>query len=75
MTDGFVKILSSEESDQILGVHIIGAQAGTMIAEAAVAMEFEATSEDLAHICHAHPTLSEAIKEAALDTDGRALHM
>jgi dihydrolipoamide dehydrogenase len=75
MTDGFVKILSSDDTDQILGVHILGAQAGTMIAEAAVAMEFEATSEDLAHICHAHPTLSEAIKEAALAIDGRALHM
>ena len=74
-TDGFVKILSSEETDQILGVHIIGSQAGTMIAEVAVAMEFEATAEDLAHICHAHPTLSEAIKEAALASDNRALHM
>ena len=75
MTDGFVKILSSDDTDQILGVHILGAQAGTMIAEAAVAMEFEATSEDLAHICHAHPTLSEAIKEAALAIDDRAIHM
>ena len=75
MTDGFVKILSSEDTDQILGVHILGAHAGTMIAEAAVAMEFEATSEDLAHICHAHPTLSEAVKEAALAIDDRALHM
>ena len=74
-TDGFVKILSSKETDQILGVHIIGSQAGTMIAEVAVAMEFEATAEDLAHICHAHPTLSEAIKEAALASDNRALHM
>ena len=75
MTDGFVKILSSDDTDQILGVHILGAHAGTMIAEAAVAMEFEATSEDLAHICHAHPTLSEAVKEAALAIDDRALHM
>ena len=75
MTDGFVKILSCDDTDQILGVHILGAQAGTMIAEAAVAMEFEATSEDLAHICHAHPTLSEAIKEAALAIDDRAIHM
>ena len=74
-TDGFVKILSSKETDQILGVHIIGSQAGTMIAEVAVAMEFEATAEDLAHICHAHPTLSEDIKEAALASDNRALHM
>ena len=74
-TEGFVKILSSTDTDQILGVHIIGDQAGNMIGEAAVAMEFEATSEDLARICHAHPTLSEAIKEAALSVDGRALHM
>ena len=74
-TEGFVKILSSTDTDQILGVHIIGEQAGNMIGEAAVAMEFEATSEDLARICHAHPTLSEAIKEAALSVDGRALHM
>ena len=74
-TEGFVKILSSTDTDQILGVHIIGDQAGNMIGEAAVAMEIEATSEDLARICHAHPTLSEAIKEAALSVDGRALHM
>ena len=74
-TDGFVKILSSADTDQILGIHIIGDQAGNMIGEAAVAMEFEATSEDLARICHAHPTLSEAIKEAALSVEGRALHM
>ena len=74
-TDGFVKILSSADTDQILGIHIIGDQAGNMIGEAAVAMEFEATSEDLARICHAHPTLSEAIKEAALYVEGRALHM
>jgi len=74
-TDGFVKILASSDTDQILGVHIIGDQAGNMIGEAAVAMEFEATAEDLARICHAHPTLSEAIKEAALSVDDRALHM
>ena len=74
-TDGFVKILSSADTDQILGIHIIGDQAGNMIGEAAVAMEFEATSEDLARICHAHPTLSEALKEAALSVEGRALHM
>ena len=74
-TDGGVKILSSADTDQISGIHIIGDQAGNMIGEAAVAMEFEATSEDLARICHAHPTLSEAIKEAALSVEGRALHM
>ena len=74
-TDGFVKILASSDTDQILGVHIIGDQAGNMIGEAAVAMEFEATAEDLARICHAHPTLSEAIKEAALSVDDRAIHM
>jgi dihydrolipoamide dehydrogenase len=74
-TEGFVKVLSSSETDQILGVHIIGEQAGTMIGEAVVAMEFEATSEDLARICHAHPTLSEAIKEAALSVEDRAIHM
>jgi dihydrolipoamide dehydrogenase len=74
-TEGFVKVLSSSETDRILGVHIIGEQAGTMIGEAAVAMEFEATSEDLARICHAHPTLSEAIKEAALSVEDRAIHI
>ena len=73
-TDGFVKILSSADTDQILGIHIIGDQAGNMIGEAAVAMEFEATSEDLARICHAHPTLSEAIKEAALSVEKRQIH-
>ena len=67
--------MADAKTDKVLGVHIIGSQAGTMIAEVAVAMEFEATAEDLAHICHAHPTLSEAIKEAALASDNRALHM
>lgn len=67
-TDGFVKILACDKTDMIYGVHIIGAHAGTMIAQAAVAMEFKAASEDLARTCHAHPTANEAIKEAALAT-------
>ena len=74
-TDGFVKILADAKSDKVLGVHILGAQAGDMIAEAAVAMEFSASAEDIARTCHAHPTLTEAVKEAALDVDKRALHM
>jgi dihydrolipoamide dehydrogenase len=74
-TDGFVKILADAESDKVLGVHILGAQAGDMIAEAAVAMEFSASAEDIARTCHAHPTLTEAVKEAALAVDNRALHM
>jgi dihydrolipoamide dehydrogenase len=74
-TDGFVKILADFKTDRVLGVHILGADAGTLIAEAAVAMEFGASSEDIARTCHAHPTLSEAVKEAALAVDKRALHM
>ncbi|MBI1386039.1 MAG: dihydrolipoyl dehydrogenase [Rhizobiales bacterium] len=74
-TDGFVKVLADADSDRILGVHIIGPHAGTMIAEAAIIMEFGGSAEDLARTCHAHPTLSEAVKEAALAVDGRALHM
>jgi dihydrolipoamide dehydrogenase len=74
-TDGFVKILADAESDRLLGVHIIGADAGTMIGEAALAMEFGASSEDLARTSHAHPTLEEAIKEAALATHGAPLHI
>jgi dihydrolipoamide dehydrogenase len=74
-TEGFVKILAEEATDRVLGVHIIGADASTMIAEAAVLMEFGGSAEDLARICHAHPTLNEAVKEAALATDGRAIHM
>ena len=73
-SDGFVKVLADPETDEILGVHIIGADAGTMIAEAVVAMEFKASAEDLARICHAHPTLNEAIKEAALAVDQRQIH-
>lgn len=74
-TDGFVKILADASSDTVLGVHIIGAQAGTVIAEAAIAMEFGAAAEDIARTCHSHPDLNEAVKEAALAVDGRAIHV
>jgi dihydrolipoamide dehydrogenase len=74
-TQGFVKILSDAITDRILGVHIIGPRAGDLIAEAVAAMEFGASAEDLARTCHAHPTLSEALHEAALAVDGRALHI
>jgi dihydrolipoamide dehydrogenase len=74
-TDGFVKILADAKTDRILGAHIIGPEAGTLIAEIAVAMEFGGSAEDLARTCHAHPTLSEAVKEAALAVDGRPLHI
>ena len=74
-TDGFVKILADAKTDRVLGVHIVGADAGTMIARAALAMEFGASSEDIARTCHPHPTLSEAVKEAALAVDKRAIHM
>jgi dihydrolipoamide dehydrogenase len=74
-TDGFVKILADAKSDRVLGVHIVGADAGNMIAEAAIAMEFGAASEDIARTCHAHPTLTEAVKEAALAVDKRSLSM
>jgi dihydrolipoamide dehydrogenase len=70
-----VKILADKETDLVLGVHIIGPQAGELIAEMAVAMEFSASAEDIARTCHAHPTLSEAVKEAALAVEERALHM
>jgi dihydrolipoamide dehydrogenase len=73
-TDGFVKILADATTDRVLGVHIVGYDAGTLIAEAALAMEFGASSEDIARTCHAHPTLNEVVKEAALAVDGRALH-
>ena len=75
MTDGFVKILADKTTDRILGAHIIGPDAGTLIAELATAMEFGASAEDVARICHAHPSLSEAVKEAALAVEGRALHI
>ena len=72
--EGFVKILAHNKSDKVLGVHIIGPHAGEMIAEMSVAMEFGASSEDIARTCHAHPTFSEAIKEAALSVDKRQIH-
>ncbi len=74
-TDGFVKILADAKTDRVLGVHIVGPEAGTLIAEAAVAMEFGGSAEDIARTCHAHPTLNEAVKEAALAVDKRAIHM
>jgi dihydrolipoamide dehydrogenase len=74
-TEGFVKVLADADTDRMLGVHIIGADAGTMIAEAAVLMEFGGSAEDLARTCHAHPTLNEAVKEAALAVDKRPIHM
>lgn len=73
--EGKVKILAHKDTDRILGVHIVGARAGDLIAEAVAAMEFGASSEDLARTCHAHPTLAEVVKEAALAVDGRALHI
>jgi len=74
-TDGFVKVLADAKTDRVLGVHIIGPDAGNMIAEAAVLMEFGGSAEDLARTCHAHPTLTEAIKEAALAVGKRAIHL
>lgn len=74
-TDGFVKILSCATSDKILGAHIIGSDAGNMIAELTLAIEKDITAEDLAYTCHAHPTETEAVREAAMATDGRAIHM
>ncbi len=73
-SDGFIKILADEKTDKVLGAHIIGPHAGELIAEIAVAMEFGASSEDIARTCHAHPTFSEAVKEAALSVDKRAIH-
>ena len=72
--EGFVKILADNKTDKVLGVHIIGPHAGEMIAEMSIAMEFGASSEDIARTCHAHPTFSEAIKEAALSVDKRQIH-
>jgi dihydrolipoamide dehydrogenase len=74
-TDGFVKILADAKTDRVLGIHILGADAGNMIAEAAIAMELGASAEDIARTCHAHPTLPEAVKEAAMAVDKRAIHM
>jgi dihydrolipoamide dehydrogenase len=73
--DGFVKILADSDTDQVLGAHIIGPDAGTLIAEIALGMEFGASSEDIARTCHAHPTLNEAVKEAALAVEGRQIHV
>tara|TARA_B100001564_G_scaffold329975_1_gene314876 strand:- start:2210 stop:3613 length:1404 start_codon:yes stop_codon:yes gene_type:complete len=73
-TDGFVKIISDEKTDKVLGAHLIGPHAGELIGEIGIAMEFGASSEDIARTCHAHPTFSEAIKEAALSVDKRAIH-
>ncbi|MEM9251235.1 MAG: dihydrolipoyl dehydrogenase [Planctomycetota bacterium] len=74
-TDGFVKVLADKATDRVLGVHIIGPHAGDLIAECATAMTFGASSEDIARACHAHPTLSEAVKEACFDVEGRVVHM
>ena len=74
-TGGFVKILYDNKSDEVLGVHIIGADAGNMIGELTVAMEFGASAEDIARTCHAHPTLTESIKEAALNVENQAIHI
>jgi dihydrolipoamide dehydrogenase len=74
-TDGFVKILADKQTDRVLGAHIIGPDAGTLIAELALAMEFGASAEDIARTSHAHPSLNEAVKEAALAVDGRPLHI
>ena len=72
--DGFVKILADATTDKVLGVHLIGPHAGELIAEMAIAMEFGASSEDIARTCHAHPTFSEAVKEAALSVEKRQIH-
>ena len=73
-TTGFVKVLADARTDRVLGIHVLGASASELIAEAVVAMEFGASAEDIARICHAHPTLSEAMHEAALAVDKRPLH-
>ena len=75
VAEGFVKILADKKNDKVLGVHIVGPDAGNLIAELALAMEFGASSEDIARTCHAHPTLTEAVKEAALAVDKRPIHM
>ena len=74
-TDGMVKVLSDEDSDRVLGVHIIGTSASELVATAVMAMEFSGSSEDIARTVFAHPTLSESIHEAALAVDERALHI
>ena len=75
-TDGFIKVLADATTDEVLGVHMIGPRCADLIAEAVMAMEFKATAEDIARICHAHPTFTESFKEAALAaTSNRAIHM
>jgi dihydrolipoamide dehydrogenase len=74
-TEGFVKVLADKATDKVLGVHIIGAEAGTMIAEAGLAMEFSASAEDIGRVCHAHPTVNEAMKEAALAAWEKPIHL
>ena len=74
-TDGFVKFLADKATDRVLGAHIIGFGAGEMIHECAVLMEFGGSSEDLARTCHAHPTMSEAVREAAMATSGKPIHI
>ncbi|MCF6355314.1 MAG: dihydrolipoyl dehydrogenase [Candidatus Polarisedimenticolaceae bacterium] len=74
-TEGFVKILADAKNDRILGVHIVGPNAGDLIAEAVIAIEVGASAEDIARTCHAHPSMGEALKEAAMDVDGRAIHI
>lgn len=74
-TDGFVKILADAKTDRVLGCHIVGPEAGTLIAEIATVMEFGGSAEDIARTCHAHPTLNETVKEAALAVDGRPIHI
>jgi dihydrolipoamide dehydrogenase len=74
-TDGYVKLLADKASDRLLGAHILGPDAGTLIAELVTAVEFGASAEDVARTCHAHPTLSEAVREAALAVEGHALHI
>ena len=74
-TDGFVKLLADKATDRLLGAHIVGPEAGTLMAELVTAIEFGASAEDVARTCHAHPSLSEAVKEAALAVDGRAIHI
>ena len=73
--EGFVKILADAKTDELLGVHIVSVAASDLISEAAVAMEFKASAEDIARICHPHPSLSEVVREAALAVDKRALNM
>lgn len=73
-SEGFVKVIAHKESDQILGVHIMGPNAGEMIAEGVIGMEYGASSEDIARTCHAHPTLSEAFKEACMDAHSKPIH-